>query len=138
MSSIEVNKTWAIVPLPKGEKTIASKWIYKFKGGIPGAQQPRFKARLFAKGFTQREGICYAEIFSPVVKHTSIRMFLAIVVHRDLTIEQLDVKTAFLHGFLKETIYLKQPEGYHKKGKEDQVCLLNKSLYGLKQSPRCW
>lgn len=93
---------------------------------------------MVAKGFTQREGIDYTEIFSPVVKHTSIRMLLSLVVHFDLELDQLDVKTAFLHGKLLETIYMKQPKGYEEKGREDLVCLLDKSLYGLKQSPRCW
>lgn len=91
-----------------------------------------------AKGFTQREGIDYTKIFSPVVKHTSIRMLLSLVIERGLELEQLDVKTAFLHGHLDETIYMKQPEGYTQKGNEEMVCLLKKSLYGLKQSPRCW
>ena len=70
--------------------------------------------------------------FSPVVKHTSIRMLLAIVVQFDLELEQMDVKTSFPHGELEEKIYMKQPEGYIQKGKENNVCLLNKFLYGLK------
>ena len=74
--------------------------------------------------------------FPPVVKNTSIRMLLAIVAQFDLEFEQMDVKTVFLHGELEENIYMKQPEGYIQKGKENKVCLLKKSLYGLKQSPR--
>jgi len=73
--------------------------------------------------------------FSPVVKHTSIRMVLAIVVQFDLELEQMDVKITFLHGEL-EKIYMKQPESYIQEGKENKVCLLKKSLYRLKQSPR--
>ena len=98
----------------------------------------RFKARLVAKGFTQRKGIDYTEIFSPVVKFKTIRMMLAIVVQYDLELEQLDVKTAFLHGDLDETIYMEQPAGYINKHYPDHVCLMKKSLYGLKQSPRQW
>ena len=84
------------------------------------------------------EGIDYNEVFAPVVKHVSIRLLLSAVVQYNLELEQLDVKTAFLHEVLKEIVYMEQPEGYVKEGKEDQVCLLRKSLYGLKQSPREW
>lgn len=77
-------------------------------------------------------------MFSPVVKHSSIRVLLAMVALFDLELEQLDVKTAFLHGELEERIYMHQPEGFIVQGKEDHVCLLKKSLYGLKQSPRQW
>ena len=79
----------------------------------------------------------YNEIFSHVLKHTSIRTILSIVAKEDLEFEQMDVKTAFLHGDLEETIYMKQPEGFVQ-GSENQVCLLKKSLYGLKQSLRQW
>jgi hypothetical protein len=91
-----------------------------------------------AKGFAQKEGVDYNEIFSPVVKHTSIRVLLSLVAHGDLELEQLDVKTTFLHGDLDEEIYMYQPEGYKVEGKESQICRLRKSLYGLKQSPRQW
>ena len=94
--------------------------------------------RLVAQGFSQQEGIDYNEVFSPVVKHVSIRIMLSIVVNKDYELEQMDVKTAFLHGDLEERILMKQPEGYVKKGDENKVCLLKKSLYGLKQSPRRW
>ena len=80
----------------------------------------------------------FNEVFSPVVKHTSIRVLLSLVAIKDLKLEQLDVKTAFLHGDLEEQIYMKQPEGFEVVGKENHVCLLKKSLYGLKQSPRQW
>ena len=77
-------------------------------------------------------------MLAPVVKHISIRILLSAVVNYDIELEQLDVKTAFLHGVHKERIYIEQPEGYILKGREDFVCLLKKSLYGLKQSPREW
>ena len=93
---------------------------------------------MVAKGFAQREGIDYNEVFSPIVKHSSIRTLLALVAQLNLELAQLDVKTAFLHGDLEEEIYMTQPEGYKVDGKEDWVCKLSKSLYGLKQSPRQW
>ena len=119
-------------------RTVGCKWVYKKKEGIPKVEAARFKARLVAKGFSQKEGIDYNEIFSPVVKHSSIRVLLALVAQFDLELKQLDVKTAFLHGDLEETIYMDQPEGFLAEGKEDHVCQLKKSLYGLKQSPRQW
>ena len=77
-------------------------------------------------------------MFSPVVKHVSIRVLLSLVVNQDLELEQMDVKTVFLHGSLEEDLYMYQPEGYEDPKKKDYVCLLKKSLYGLKQSPRQW
>lgn len=88
------------------------------------------------KGFTQREGIDFNEVFSPVVKYIFIRVLLAIVVLLDLELEQLDVKKTFLHGELEEEIYIYRSEGFMASGREDHVCLLKKSLYELKQSPR--
>ncbi|KAK1413090.1 hypothetical protein QVD17_34841 [Tagetes erecta] len=121
MTSLWKNKTWELVKDP-----------------ISGSDKPRFKARLVAKGFTQKTGVDYTKIFSPAVKHTTIRVILSITAALDLVLEQLDVTTAFLHGYLDEKIYMQQPTGFVEKGKEDQVCLLKRSLYGLKQSPRQW
>nr|GEV37974.1 hypothetical protein [Tanacetum cinerariifolium] len=95
----------------------------------------RYKARLVARGFTQRGGINYNEVFSPVVRHTSIRVILALTAYKDYELEQLDVKTTFLYGNLEEVIYIRQPSGYEQGNK---VCYLMKSLYGLKQSPRSY
>lgn len=103
---------------------------------MPGVEKPRYKARLVAKGFTQKEGLDYNEIFSPVVKQTSIRVVMALVAQYNLELQQMDVTTAFLPGDLEETIFMKQPEGYEEGN--NKVCLLKKSLYGLKQSPRQW
>ena len=136
MESLQKNRTWKLVDLPKENRVISCKWIFKRKEGIPGVEAPRFKARLVARGFTQVEGVDYNEIFSLVVKHCSIRILLAIVNQFDLELEQIDVKTAFLHGDLEEIIYMQQPEGFSEE--EGKVCLLKKSLYGLKQSPRMW
>ena len=91
-----------------------------------------------AKGFTQIEGVDYEETFSPVVRIASIRLLLALVAHLDLELFQMDVKTAFLNGNLEEEIYMDQPIGFVSKGQEDKVCLLKRSIYGLKQSSRAW
>ena len=91
-----------------------------------------------AKGFSQREGVDYFETFAPVVRYESIRILLAIAAKDDLEIAKFDVKTAFLHGDLQEEIYMQQPEGYIKNNGRQLVCKLLRSLYGLKQSPRCW
>ncbi|KAG8495920.1 hypothetical protein CXB51_007502 [Gossypium anomalum] len=121
-----------------GKKAIGCKWVYAKKEGFPGKNEIRYKARLVVKGYTQKEGIDYNEVFSPVVKHSSIQILLALVAQYDLELVQLDVKTAFLHGDLEEQIYITQPDGFKVAGKENWVCKLTKSLYGLKQSPRHW
>ena len=138
MESLHKNGTWELVKRPAERKVVTCKWVFKRKEGISPAEGIKYKARVVARGFTQREGVDYNEIFSPVVRHTSIRVLLAMVAHQDLELEQLDVKTAFLHGELDEEIYMTQPDGFHVPGKEDYVCKLKKSLYGLKQSPRQW
>ena len=107
-----------------------------FKINVKPDGRRRFKARLVVKGYSQRKDIDYAEIFSPVVKLTTIRILLSIVASENLHLEQMDVKTTFLHGDLDEEIYMQQPEGFAALGKKHMVCNLNKSLYGLKQAPR--
>ncbi|GKU92526.1 hypothetical protein SLEP1_g6239 [Rubroshorea leprosula] len=100
IESLHKNQTWKLVMPPKGQRIVGCKWVFKRKEGIPGVETPRFKARLVAKGSTQREGIDFHEVFSPVVKHSSIRVLLAMVTLYDLELEQLDVKIAFLHEIL--------------------------------------
>ena len=138
MNSLRMNKTWELVPRPKNHKLVECKWLYKIKEGISAKEPVRYKARLVAKGYTQREGIDYTEIFSLVVKFKTIRLMLAVVVQFNLKLEQLDVKTAFLHGDLEDQIYMSQPVGFIDSKHPDYVCLLKKSLYSLKQSPRQW
>jgi hypothetical protein len=136
IKSLYTNQTWNLVKLPTEKKAIQNKWVYKLKQEQDGSQ--RYKARLVVKGFQQKAGIDFTEIFSPVVKMTTIRTVLSIVAAEDLHLEQLDVKTAFLHGDLEEDIYMQQPQGYVEAGKEHLVCKLLKSLYDLKQAPRQW
>ena len=112
--------------------------MYAKKQGSLKEDMVCYKARLVVKGYAQREGIDYNEIFSPVVKHSSIRILLALVAQYELDLNQLDVKIAFLHGDLDEEIYMSQLTGFKTVGKEDMLCKLKKSLYGLKQSPKQW
>ncbi|KAH9671777.1 retrovirus-related pol polyprotein from transposon TNT 1-94-like protein [Citrus sinensis] len=132
MKSLHQNQTWELVKLSKGKRAIGNKWVYTKKQGSPNQTTPRYKARLVAKRFAQKKGIDYNEVFSPVVKHTSIRILLALVAEYELELAQLDVKTAFLHGDLEDEIYMIQPCGFRVAGKENRVCRLSKSLYGLK------
>lgn len=138
MNSLLKNKTWQLVKRPQEQRIVGCKWIYKLKADSSSDSNVKYKARLVAKGFTQVEGVDFHEIFSPVVKHCSIRQMLTMVTQMDMELEQLDVKTAFLHGELEETIFMDQPEGFVTKDNSNDVCLLKKSLYGLKQSPRQW
>ncbi|KAE8685043.1 hypothetical protein F3Y22_tig00111101pilonHSYRG00028 [Hibiscus syriacus] len=132
------NNTWDLVPLPQGRKPIGNKWVFKIKRNGDD-QVERYRARLVVKGYAQKEGIDFNEIFSPVVRLTTVRVVLAMCATLNLHLEQLDVKTTFLHGNLEEDIYMLQPEGFEEEEeKKNLVCRLNKSLYGLKQAPRCW
>lgn len=133
--SLISNKTWDLVKLPNGCKAITNKWVFKRKTDSVGNVE-RYKARLVARGCSQRQGIDYVETFSPVVRYSSLRMLLALAVKMGLQIDQMDVVTAFLHGDIEETIYMHQPESFN--DGTDRVCRLNKSIYGLKQASRMW
>ncbi|KAH9802505.1 Integrase catalytic domain-containing protein [Citrus sinensis] len=132
MKSLHQNQTWELVKLPKGKRAIGNKWVYTKKQGSPNQSTPRYKARLVAKGFAQKEGIDYNDVFSLVIKHTSICILLALVAEYELELAELDVKTAFLHGDLEEKIYMIQPCDFKVAGKENRVYRLSKSLYELK------
>ena len=137
MDSIYSNEVWDLVELPPHRKAIGSKWVFKKKTQVDGSVE-RYKARLVAQGFSQKPGLDYDETFCPVIRFESFRTIVAIAVQKGLKLHQLDITTAFLNGQLKEEIFMKQPEGFVVKGKEHLVCRLKQSLYGLKQSPRCW
>ena len=137
MKSLQTNKVWELVELPLNKKVIGSKWIFKRKMNADGTLE-RYKARLVAQGCTKIFGLDYEETFSPVVRFESIRCLPAMATQHKLCLHQMDVSTAFLHGELSEEVYLKQPEGFVESGKENLVCRLKHSIYGLKQSPRCW
>ena len=134
MDSLLGNQTWGLAELPKRKKALHNKCIYRLKNEHDGNK--RYKARLVVKGFEQKHGIDYSEVFFPVVKNTIIRLVLAMVASENLHLEQLDVMTAFLHGDLEEEIYMHRPEGFIVQRKENLICRLTKSLYGLKQAPK--
>lgn len=136
MESLHANDTWDLVPLPSNRKPLKNKWVYCVKEEEGGHQC--YRDRLVVKGFTQEKGIDFNEIFSPVVRMTTIRAVLGLVAIWDLELEQLDVKAAFLHGDVEEELYMEQPEGFAKSGQEHLYCRLKRSLYGLKQAPRQW
>ncbi|XP_062182074.1 uncharacterized mitochondrial protein AtMg00810-like [Phragmites australis] len=131
------NRTWDLVPRPAGANVVTGKWIFHHKFQSDGSLD-RYKARWVLRGFTQRPGVDFDETFSPVVKPATVCTVLSLAVSRDWPVHQLDVKNAFLHGTLQETVYCTQPSGFVDPTKPDLVCHLNKSLYGLKQAPRAW
>ena len=135
--SLIENHTWELVPPPSGyqKKVLRGKWVYKIKRGANG-EITRYKARWVVRGFEQQEGIDYHETFASVVKPMSYKTLFALAAAKDLEIEQMDVKTAFLYGDIDEEIYVEQPPGFD--DGTGRVCRLNKGLYGLKQAPRIW
>ncbi|KAJ9566625.1 hypothetical protein OSB04_002591 [Centaurea solstitialis] len=137
LNQFEALKVWRLVKLPECKSVIDTKWLLKNKRDANNIIV-RNKARLVAKGYRQQEGIDYNETFAPVARLEAIRMFLAYAAYKDFTVFQMDVKTAFLYGHLKEEVYVAQPEGFVDKEHPDYVYVLDKALYGLKQAPRAW
>lgn len=146
MKSLFDNNTLQVMRRPSGIRSIGTKWVFKVKADVLGYVD-RFKARCTALGNLQREGIDYSETFSPVVRHSSLRMLLALSAQKDLVVHQMDVDTAFLYGLLPEDelpVYIDVPHGYPipielKDVPANQlVCRAIKGIYGLKQSPRLW
>ncbi|GJW67037.1 retrovirus-related pol polyprotein from transposon TNT 1-94 [Tanacetum coccineum] len=137
LHEFECLEVWELVPPPDKAFVISLKWIYKVKldelGGIL-----KNKARLVARGYRQEEGIDFEESFAPVARLEAIRIFLAFAAHMNMVIYQMDVKTAFLNGNLREEVYVSQPDGFVDPDKPNYVYKLKKALYGLKQAPRAW
>lgn len=128
------NNTWSLVDLPGGKKVIPCKWVFKRKFDHTG-EISRYKARLVIKGYKQKKGIDYNEIYAPVVRYTSIRYLMGIAAKYNLEIHQMDAITAFLQGDVDEDIYMSQPPTFDR---GEKVCHLNKAIYGLKQASRQW
>jgi hypothetical protein len=135
--SILKNDVWTVVPRPHGKSVVTSKWLYKIKHAADGGIE-KYKVRFVARGFSQKEGIDYDEIFAPVTRYTSIRIIISLAVVFGWKLHQMDVKTAFLNGEVEQKVYIEQPEGFVIHDKRSHVCKLKKALYGLKQAPRAW
>jgi hypothetical protein len=135
--SLVKNGTWKLVNPPFGTKPIDCKWVFKNKYRSDGSLK-NHKARLAEKGFSQKEGVDYEETFSPTTKYDTICTLFSMATHNGWNIHQMDVKTTFLNGDLKENVFMSQLEGFVVKGQEHKVCKLIKSLYRLKKSPRAW
>ena len=134
--SLTKNNTWELVPPPEKQNIVGSKWVLKVKRNS-GSSLDRFKARLVAQGYTQTSGSDYKEVFALVAKYSTIRSLLTLANAQNLEVHQLDIKTAFLNGSVEHDIYMFQPEGFIDPNRQNYVCKLNKSIYGVKQS-RCW
>jgi hypothetical protein len=137
MDSILSNETWELVDRPYGCKPMGCKWVFK-KKLRPDGTIDKYKARLVTKGYTQKEGEDFFDTYSPVARLPTIRVLLSLAASHGLLIHQMDVKTTFLNGDLKNEIYMTQSDEFVVKGQEDKVCKLMKSLYGLKQAPKQW
>lgn len=131
--ALEVAKTWSVVDLPRGRVALGTMWVFKIKYNADGTVE-RLKSRLMVLGNRQKEGCDYDETFAPVAKMTIIRSLLKIVAANNWEVHQIDVHNAFLHGDLREEVYIKLPQGIENPDPR-KVCRLHKSLYGLKEAP---
>jgi Reverse transcriptase (RNA-dependent DNA polymerase) len=137
MRALMKNDTWDMVSKPYDKNNAGCKWIYTIKHTLEKNVE-RFKTRLVAKGYTQTYGVDYEEIFAPVAKMNTVRTLISCAVNFGWDLFQLDVKNSFLHGDLKEEVYMKIPTGFENEQLKGKVYRLKRSMYGLKQSPRVW
>ncbi|KAH9671187.1 Integrase catalytic domain-containing protein [Citrus sinensis] len=137
LNQFERNNVWELVPNPEHQSIICTKWVFRNKMDESGVVV-RNKAKLVAQGYNQEEGIDFDETFAPVARLESIRMLLAYACHKNFILYQMDVKSAFLNGYIMEEVYVKQPPGFENEKFPDHVYKLSKALYGLKQAPRAW
>ena len=135
LEQFERNKVWSLVPCPKHQNVIGTKWIFKNK---LNEEWKIFlnKARLVAQGYVQEEGIDYEETYAPVARLDVIRLLLSFACANDFLLFQMDVKSAFLNGIIKEEVYVEQPPGFENDEHPNRLFRLHKALYGLKQAPR--
>ncbi|GJR56621.1 retrovirus-related pol polyprotein from transposon TNT 1-94 [Tanacetum coccineum] len=137
LNQFKTNEVWELVPNPMDMTIIGTKWVYRNKLDENGVVT-RNKARLVAQGYNQQEGIDYDETYAPVARLESIRILLAYACALDFKLYQMDVKSAFLNGFINEEVYVAQPMGFIDFVKPNYVYKLKKALYGLKQAPNAW
>jgi hypothetical protein len=130
-------QTWRLVPRPEKRRIIKSKWVFKVKRR-PDHTIQKLKARLVAMGYSQIQGLDYDEVFSPTLRLETLRLIFSLLASRGWKGRQVDFKTAFLNGHLDKPVFMEQPPGFEDPQHPDWVCEVNRSLYGLKQSPRQW
>ncbi|KAG6438793.1 hypothetical protein O3G_MSEX000229 [Manduca sexta] len=136
LRSFNENDAWELVDAPDNGTIVQCKWVLRKK--YDSDNKVRYRARLVAKGFSQKKGVDYTETFSPVVRHTTLRLLFSLSVKLKLTVSHLDVKTAFLNGNLEETIYMQKPDCFDCNVNSNKVLKLKKAIYGLKQASRAW
>ncbi|WVZ97907.1 hypothetical protein U9M48_043409 [Paspalum notatum var. saurae] len=137
LENFERNHVWDLVEPPPNCRPIGTKWVFKNKQSENGMVVWN-KARLVAQGFCQKEGIDYEKTFAPVARLEAIRILLAFAASKGFKLQQMDVKSAFLNGFIDKEVYVRQPPGFKSAKFPDRVYKLRKVLYGLKQAPRAW
>ena len=135
--SIMKNVVWDVVLRPEEKSIVTSKWIYEIKHAADGNIE-KYKARFVVHGFSQKEGIDCEEMFSHVVRYTSIRAIMALATKLGWKLHQMDVKTTFLNGVVGEEVYVEQTLGFETLDRQTHVCRLKKDLYSLKQAPKTW
>ncbi|WVZ75826.1 hypothetical protein U9M48_023855 [Paspalum notatum var. saurae] len=126
------NEVWTLEAKPQGARVIGTKWVFRNKKDDEG-NIVRNKARLVAKGYSQVEGIDFGETFEPVARLEAIRLCIP-----SWKLYQMDVKSAFLNGYINELVYVEQPPSFEDPNNPNHVYRLSKALYGLKQAPRAW
>jgi hypothetical protein len=132
LNNFKRNEVWTRVPRPK-QNIVGTKWVFRNKQDEHGVVT-RNKARLVAKGYAQVAGLDFEETFAPMARLESIRILLAYAAHHSFRLFQMDVKSTFLNGAIKEEVYVEQPPGFEEERYPDHVCKLSKALYGLKQA----
>jgi hypothetical protein len=135
VDSVLENQTWDVIDRPPHRKPITAKWLFKTK---QSGDTIKRKARIVARGFQQREGVDYQDVFAPVVRWSTIRTILALAAQNNWPLHQLDVVTAFLNGTLSEDVVMEIPEGFPQAGNPLKACRIKRALYGLKQAPKAW
>lgn len=136
LEAFHENDAWEVVDRPPKSTIVQCKWVFKKK--YDSVNNVRYRARLVAKGFSQKAGVDFHETFSPVLRYSTLRLLFSIAAKFSLDIRHLDVTTAFLNGFLNETVYMQKPVTYKGNSDDNEVLKLKRAIYGLKQSSRAW
>jgi hypothetical protein len=137
LNNFKRNEVWELVERPKDHNVIGTRWVFRNKQDQDGIVV-RNKARLVAQCYTQIEGLDFGETYAPVARLEAIRILLAYAYAHNIKLYQMDVKSAFLNGYIQEEVYVEQPPGFEDDKKHNHVYKLKKALYGLKQAPRAW